>query len=130
MSNHVKNINGMESQKILEDSFEAFLAAIFKDLGFDAVNHFVLSIIETLDFNEVMIEDNYKDTLLKYSQTTHKNCTPEYLLLGTEGPPHNRYFTVQTVINSVRYEQGRAKSKKMAEQLAAEKTLKILNVIK
>ena len=56
MSNHVQNIKGRDSQKILEDAFEAFLAAIFKDLGFDAVNSFVLRIIETLDFNEIMIE--------------------------------------------------------------------------
>ena len=34
MSNHVENIKGRDSQKILEDTFEAFLAAIFKDLGF------------------------------------------------------------------------------------------------
>jgi ribonuclease-3 len=53
MSNHVQNIKGRNSQKILEDTFEAFLAAIFKDLGFEAVNSFVTSLIDTLDFTEV-----------------------------------------------------------------------------
>jgi len=123
MSNHVQNIKGRDSQKILEDAFEAFLAAIFKDLGFDAVNSFIIEQIESLDFTEVLIEDNYKDTLLKYSQHNFKNVTPEYILTGTEGPPHNRTFTVVVSINGKQYESGSGKSKKQAEQVAAEKTM-------
>lgn len=126
MSNHVENIKGRSSQKILEDAFEAFLAAIFKDLGFDAVNSFVIRLIDTLDFSDVLLEDNYKDLLLKLTQSRFKNCTPEYILISTDGPPHNRTFTVCAVINGTRYEHGTAKSKKQAEQNAAEKTLKIM----
>jgi ribonuclease-3 len=126
MSNHVQNIKGRDSQKILEDAFEAFLAAIFKDLGFDAVNSFVVNLINTLDFAEVLLEDNYKDLLLKYTQINFKNCTPEYTIVKTEGPAHNRIFTVVVVIESREYEQGTARSKKQAEQIAAEKTLKKL----
>ena len=126
MSNHVQNINGRESQKILEDTFEAFLAAIFKDLGFDAVNSFVIDIIEKLDFSEVLLEDNYKDTLLKYTQAEFKNCTPEYSLVRTEGPPHNRTFTVVVSINGTKYCEGTAKNKKQAEQIASENTIKQL----
>jgi ribonuclease-3 len=123
LSNHVQNINGRESQKILEDVFEAFLAAIFKDLGFDAVNSFIIDIIETLDFDEILIEDNYKDTLLKYVQQNFKKSTPEYTLLNTDGPPHKRIFTVAVNINGMYYETGTAKSKKQAEQIAANNTL-------
>ena len=127
MSNHVQNIKGRDSQKILEDAFEAFLAAIFKDLGFDAVNSFITEIIESLDFTEVLIEDNYKDTLLKYVQHNFKSSVPEYTLLSTEGPPHNRIFNVAVVINGKTYNSGTGKSKKQAEQEAAEKTLKVFS---
>jgi ribonuclease-3 len=127
MSNHVQNIKGRNSQKILEDAFEAFLAAIFNDLGFDAVNSFVVSIIDKLDFSEVLYEDNYKDLLLKFSQKTFKNVTPEYILLKTDGPPHNRNFNVAVTISGTVYESGWGKSKKQAEQIAAEETLKKLN---
>ena len=130
MSKHVENIKGRNSQKILEDAFEALLAAIFKDLGFDAVNYFVINIIEKLDFSEILIQDNYKDLLLQYSQTTFKNCTPMYSLVKSEGPPHNRVFTVIVSMNDSLYEEGTARSKKQAEQIAAENTLKKLNVIK
>ena len=129
MSNHVQNIKGRNSQKILEDAFEAFLAAIFKDLGFDAVDSFVSGIIDNLDFTEILFEDNYKDTLLKYSQRTFF-CTPEYNLLGTDGPPHNRTFNVIVVISGKTYSSGWGKSKKQAEQLAAEQTLKNFNALK
>jgi len=125
MSNHVANIKGRDSQKILEDAFEALLAAIFNDLGFDAVNSFVLGIIDTLDFNEILVEDNYKDILLRYAQHDKiKPSTPEYTLISTDGPPHNRIFTVAVVINGVQYSQGTGKSKKQAEQVAAFYTLK------
>lgn len=131
MSNHVQNIKGRDSQKILEDAFEALLAAIFNDLGFDAVNSFVLNIIETLDFNEILIEDNYKDLLLKYAQhDKFKPTTPEYTLISTDGPPHNRTFTVAVVINGVQHCQGTGKSKKQAEQIAAFLTLTKFNEIK
>ena len=127
MSNHVQNIKGRNSQKILEDAFEAFLAAIFKDLGFDAVNSFVTNIIDNLDFTDVLYEDNYKDLLLKYSQRLFKNCTPEYHLVSTEGPPHNRMFQVIVSINGKNYSTGWGKSKKQAEQTSAEQTLKTFN---
>jgi ribonuclease-3 len=131
MSNHVQNIKGRDSQKILEDAFEALLAAIFNDLGFDAVNSFVLNIIETLDFNEILVEDNYKDLLLKYAQHDKiKPTTPDYTLLSTDGPPHNRTFTVAVVINGVQHCQGTGKSKKQAEQIAAFLTLTKFNEIK
>ena len=130
MSNHVANIKGRDSQKILEDAFEALLAAIFNDLGFDAVNSFVLNIIDALDFNEILVEDNYKDILLRYAQHDKiKPSTPEYALISTDGPPHNRIFTVAVVINGVQHCEGTGKSKKQAEQVAAFYTLKKFNSI-
>jgi len=125
MSNHVENIKGRESQKILEDAFEALLAAIFNDIGFDAVNSFVLNIIDSLDFNEILVEDNYKDILLRYAQHDKiKPSTPEYTVISTDGPPHNRIFTVAVLINGILYCEGSGKSKKQAEQTAAFLTLK------
>jgi ribonuclease-3 len=122
-SNHVENINGKDSTKILEDAFEAFLAAIFKDLGFDAVNSFCISLIDQLNFDEVLVEDNFKEMLLKFTQHHFNGITPTYELVSTEGPPHNRIFTVVAVIDSKYYSQGTARSKKQAEQIASENTL-------
>jgi len=134
MSNHVENIGGRTSQKILEDAFEAFLAAIFKDLGFDAANHFMIRLIDTLDFEELFIETNYKDMLLRYTQNikipgSSKSNPATYEVESTDGPAHEREYIVCVIINGLKYGQGKAKSKKGAEQIAAEKTLKQLNII-
>ena len=68
--------------------------------------------------------------MLKYAQHDKiKPSTPEYSLLTTDGPPHNRTFTVIVVLNGGKYEKGTARSKKQAEQIAAENTLKKLNVL-
>jgi ribonuclease-3 len=123
MSNHVVSIKGRDSQKILEDAFEAFLAALYKDLGFDAVYSFIVGIIDSLDFDEILVQDNYKDMLIKYCQHSMKNIPLEYRLISTEGPPHNRLFTIAVVIGNVEYSQATAKSKKQAEQIASEKTI-------
>lgn len=122
-SNHVQNINGKDSTKILEDSFEAFLAAIFMDLGYDAVNSFCMGLIDKLNFDEVLVEDNFKEMLLKYTQHHFNGLTPTYEIVCTDGPPHNRTFTVVTIIDSKRYSEGVARSKKQAEQIASENTL-------
>ncbi len=122
-SNHIQNINGKDSNKMLEDAFEAFLAAIFKDLGFDAVNSFCMGLIDQLNFETILVEDNFKELLLKYTQHHFNGITPTYEIVSTEGPPHNRIFTVVTIINGVRYCNGTARSKKQAEQIASENTL-------
>ena len=95
-------------------------------MGFDAVDSFVTNLINKLDFTEILFEDNYKDTLLKYTQRVYF-CTPEYHLISTEGPPHNRMFQVVVSINGTHYSSGWGKNKKQAEQIAALNTIKIFN---
>jgi ribonuclease-3 len=126
-SNHVQNINGRDSTKILEDSFEALLAAIFMDLGFDAVNSFCIDLIDKLNFDEILVEDNFKELLIKYTQHHFNGITPTYEVVSTEGPPHNRTFNVVVVIDGKKYSEGTARSKKQAEQIASENTLKQFN---
>jgi len=130
MSNHVeKTLNGRDSQRILEDAFEAFLAALFKDLGFDAVNSYIVHIINQLDFSDLEIETNYKDMLMKYAHKFYNNTTPEYTLLEASGQSHERTFKVVVTIGGQPFETGIGKSKKQAEQNACENTLKKLGVI-
>ncbi len=129
MSRHTEHIHGRDSQRILEDAFEAFLAALFNDLGFDAVNSYIIEIMDTIDFSEIFIDSNYKDILMRYSQKHFKNSTPEYPVLESIGPTNNRTFKVVVSILGKEYSTGVGKSKKQAEQNAAENTLKALNVV-
>jgi ribonuclease III len=124
LSTNVEKINGRTNNRILEDIFEALICAIYLDLGFKRAETFIITTIERcIDFDKLLQDDNYKDILLRFCQSKMK-CIPTYITTNTEGPPHNRVFTVTCIIQDINYKQGKGKCKKSAEQNAAEETLK------
>lgn len=129
LNTKVENVNGRHNPRILEDVFESLICSIYLDLGFEYAEKFILSTVEKyIDFNEIFIDDNYKDILLRFCQS--KFCTtPIYCIIETYGPPHNRIFKILCKINDINYKYGKGKSKKIAEQNAAEQTLKHFKVI-
>ena len=50
----------------------------------------------------------------------------EYVLIGEEGPDHNKSFVVEVCLNDQVIGKGRGKSKKEAEQLAAKEALELM----
>lgn len=125
----VENINGRTNDRILEDVFESLICSIYLDLGYNFAEKFVINLIEKyINFDEILIDNNYKDILLRFCQNKF-NCTPTYEIRNINGPPHNRTFKVVCFIESQEYKFGIAKSKKEAEQLSAKYTLLYFNVI-
>jgi ribonuclease-3 len=118
--------NGCEKNSILADTFEAVIAAVYIDGGFDEAfkmikNHFsdlLNSIGASLDNHD------YKSRIQELVQESHK-IIPQYRVLNESGPDHDKTFNVQLDVREVRTE-GTGKSKKMAEQDAARKALEIL----
>ena len=106
--------------KLLEDAFEAFIGAIYKDLGFKFAQAFVYRLIEeNLDINDMLEDNNYKDILLRYCQS-EGHPLPEYVTVKEEGPPHERLFTISVTVDSKIWGTGiPGTSKKEAEQSAA-----------
>lgn len=125
----VENINGRNNDRILEDVFESLICSIFLDLGYNNAEKFVLNLINKyIDFDKILIDDNFKDILLRYCQTNFQT-TPNYSIHEILGPPHNRFFKMKCIINETEYEIGEGKSKKDAEQIAAKKTLEFFKII-
>ncbi len=57
------------NKSILEDVFEAFVGAIFEDLGITYTEKFVVKLVSVLDFDQMLLVDNnYKDILMRYTQ--------------------------------------------------------------
>ena len=57
--------------KILEDVFEALIGAIYMDIGLIHAKTFILRIYQDpcfVDMNSIMVDDNYKDHLMRYCQ--------------------------------------------------------------
>jgi ribonuclease-3 len=67
-------------------------------------------------------DENYKSLLLEYAQA-HGLGVPRYVIVKEEGPDHDRTFTVDVVLNSVKMGSGTGKNKKEAEQAAASQAL-------
>ena len=121
ISQQIEDNNGRNSNKLLEDCFEAFMGALFLDLGFELVKKFLTIILETeIDYSELLYKDtNYKDQLLKFY---HRNkwSHPIYVEISSEGPTHRKIFKmgVQDFQGNIIGESTEV-SKKKAEQKCA-----------
>lgn len=122
--------NPEENKRFLEDAFEAFIAAMYYDQGFENTKEFILSIINTYEDDiEITKDDNYKDILLRYAQNSAPTIPlPEYEIISKSGEAHNLEFTVVVNYRNERQGKGRAKIKREAEQLAAKSALSRLKV--
>ena len=116
--------SGRVKNSILANAYEALIAAVYYDGGYQQVfklieNHFSQLIYEV---GEKGMSRDYKTRLQEYSQSA-LGAIPEYVMVREEGPDHAKIFEVYVTINSIRYETGRGRNKKTAEQEAARRTL-------
>ena len=116
---------GRFKKVILADIFEAFMGAIYLDLGFRNVKEVILNIITPYikDKNTVFFND-YKSSLQEYVQTDQRSV--HYELLEESGPAHNKVFTMIVKVDDIIYGKGTGPSKKEAEQEAAKDALEKL----
>ena len=106
---------GRTNPSVLCDAFEAVLAAVYLDGGFDAARAVVTRLIG--DCSETG-ENDAKSALQEYVQSKGLP-NPTYETLGEEGPPHDRVFTAAVLIEGKQAAIGKGTSKKRAEQEAA-----------
>ena len=117
---------GCDKNSILADAFEALIAAIYLDGGFDAAFAFIASHFATRLSSIMQPSSNhdYKSRLQERAQLTHK-VTPHYKIFNESGPDHDKVFTVRLTLHEL-IAEGRGKSKKSAEQDAARQALERL----
>ena len=115
------------NDRILEDALEALIGAIYLDLGLYHTMQFVLQLISKhIDEKDVLNDTNYKDILMRYTQSISFEL-PDY---KTELEKMNKMFHVKVYINDIYMGEGLGNTKKQAEQNAAQEALRISNVIK
>ena len=115
---------GRERKSILGDAFEALMGAIFKDSDYyttkDIALKFLLEKINNLE--EIEGTGDYKTILQEVFQSKYRKM-PEYELLSTKGPDHNKEFKIAVKLDNKIYGVGIGKSKKEAEKNAAREAL-------
>jgi hypothetical protein len=118
---------GFDKNSILSDAFEAVVAAVYLDAGFDRVYELLSDLFnDSLDrilSNEKTVD--YKSSLQEFAQE-HGASTPEYVVFKETGPDHDKTFEISLNLFGIEA-RGLGKNKKAAEQSAARKALKILS---
>ena len=121
------NTGGYERPSILENAFEALIAAIYLDGGMGKAREFVTAFLEkALETHNISFKD-YK-TMLQEVVQQNPDQSVNYVLLSESGPDHNKCFEIAVRLNSNVIGVGKGKSKKSAEQEAAKEALKLMGL--
>ena len=117
-----KNSKSKVENKILADSIEALIGAIYYDKGFDIAEKFILNNWENfINLSKEIIIDS-KTKLQEYSLKKFKSL-PIYKLVSNSGPRHKPKFIISVKLKDTKTYDGYGESKKKAEQNAAKKLL-------
>ena len=108
---------GTKRGSILSNTFEALIGAIYLDGGIEAASSFVGRWLRGQDIGE-MEECDYKSALQEIVQKRLKR-PPEYQIITTEGPEHDKVFTMRVLVGKKSLGMGSGKNKKEAQQAAA-----------
>ena len=120
---------GKHRKSTVADAFEALIAAIYLDGGMDEAKRFVLPFLEKLVESVIKTgAEDYKSRLQRIVQQTPEEILA-YVLVGEEGPPHDRTFSYEVHLNSNCLGRGSGHSKREAEQAAAREALILIGEI-
>lgn len=108
-------------------AFEALLGALYLDQGYEVARSFAMGFVEPelLAVMEGRLHRNAKSVLQETIQARLQQ-TPTYHLIEESGPEHAKSFTVEVRLGPRVLGTGHDRSKRGAEQLAAEAALRTL----
>ena len=120
-------MGGAQRPSVLEDAFEALIAAIYLDGGIEEARRFILRFLSReVESHHVNFKD-YKSILQEIIQQNPDERL-NYAVVNTSGPDHDKRFEVELRLNSNIIGKGTGTSKKNAEQEAARQALELMGV--
>ena len=114
---------GRTRDSIISNAVEAVIGAVYIDGGYTAAEQMVLPWVKTQQLTQD--RGDYKSVLQEFLQNRSKQ-TPEYEVIQTVGPEHDKVFTVRVSAEGRQLGIGKGHNKKQAEQNAAENALSSL----
>ena len=115
------------ADKISSDCLEAIVGAIYLDSGLKSVEKFILSFWKEHLLKSTVTLIDSKTKLQEFSLKKFKEL-PKYIFFKKTGPQHRPVFKTEVQIPNSKKIIGAGSSKKNAQQNAAFKLLKILNI--
>lgn len=119
---------GKDRDSLLADAFEAIIGAIYIDSNsIEKATEFIINQMgqTILEKRKSFLKNDCKTYLQELIQKNSK-IPLEYNIIEEDGPAHNKMFTASVVHNGKILGEGKGKSKKDAEQNAAQVAIKII----
>ncbi len=115
---------GRENATLLENSFEAYIGALFLDQGIPSVVKFLQDSLFP-KIQALVAKKAFKDpkSLLQEKVQAKKHGSPLYKVLAETGPAHTKTFKVGVFVDGRLLGEGSGKSKQIAEESAAKVAL-------
>ncbi len=116
---------GFDRDSILADSVESIIGALYLDAGFAAAERFIHTHFEFL-LNQTSELKSLKDPKSRLQEMMQKlgYPLPSYSIVNTQGQHHAQLFTIECTLDELPYTaKATAKSRRMAEQMAAKEIL-------
>jgi ribonuclease-3 len=125
MSKGEARTGGREKDYLLANTFEAVLGAIYLDQGIEACERY-LKRVHFHKIKSIVKNRSDIDAKTKFQEVAQEKVriTPEYELVSEKGPDHDKIFTMAVYLGSKKYGEGSGPSKQKAEENAAKKALK------
>ena len=122
---------GYAKPRLLASALEAIIGAIYIDSDLSRNRKFIENIFseELENICDQFSQTDFVDFKTQLQEKTWQvyQCVPQYLLTKSEGPDHDRIFYIDVLINEKVITSGFGKSKKEAQQVAAQKALQIIS---
>ena len=113
-----KKKNFKIEDKVIADSCEALIGAVYLDKGFSVVLNLILNLWKKNIKDSVITQIDAKTKLQEFSLKKYKKL-PTYKIISNTGPRHKPIFKVAVKLPNSKYYTAEGSSKKDAEQNAA-----------
>tara|TARA_A100000164_G_scaffold361161_1_gene375619 strand:+ start:935 stop:1603 length:669 start_codon:yes stop_codon:yes gene_type:complete len=124
----IKNNKDSLEDKVLSDSCEALIGAIYLDKGFEVIENVILDLWSEHIKASIVTQIDAKTKLQEFSLKKYKKL-PLYKIISNTGPRHKPLFKVAVKLINTKYFIAKGNSKKDAEQNAAILCLKNIKII-
>jgi len=120
---NVKTKKNIIEDKVIADSCEALIGSIYLDKGFNIVEKLILNLWSDHIKNSIITQIDAKTKLQEYSLKKFKKL-PIYKMISNTGPRHKPIIKVAVKLINTKFYFSEGKSKKEAEQNAANECLR------
>ena len=117
-------MGGRNRDSIVADAIEALIAVIYAESGYGSARDFIFQILAP-EIAAVGASRDWRDpkTVLQERRQADHLSPPVYKVKDERGKPHDRTFTIEVLLDGKAVGTGVGKSKKLAQQAAAEAAL-------